>query len=64
VLYILENVYWKPTGSAFPFAKHSKKKFVVYMEGTLCPLISLLEIGREIMPTYYWCKNPLIIIEK
>jgi hypothetical protein len=30
--------------------KHSK--FVVYVEGTLYPWISLVEIGRDIMPTH------------
>ncbi len=40
-----------------------RRKFVVYVEGTLYPLISLLESGREIMPTYYRCKNPPTIEE-
>jgi hypothetical protein len=29
----------------------TQRKFVVYVEGTLYPWISLLEIGRDIMPT-------------
>jgi len=28
-----------------------ERKFVVYVEGTLYPSISLLEIGTDIMPT-------------
>jgi hypothetical protein len=44
----------------FEFHKHKPplwRKFVVYVEGTLYSLISLLEIGRDIIPTYT-CKNP------
>jgi hypothetical protein len=33
----------------FVIMKHSKK-FVMYVEGTLYPSISFLEIGRDIMP--------------
>ncbi len=32
-------------------ALKEKYKSVVYFEGTLCPSISLLENGRDIMPT-------------
>jgi hypothetical protein len=31
--------------------KALKRKIVMYVEGTLYPSISLLEIGRDIMPT-------------
>jgi hypothetical protein len=40
----------------------SMRKFGVCVESTLYPLISLLESGRDIMPTYR-CKNPPTVEE-
>jgi len=56
----------------FLYLKHSKNIYIVYLEGTLCPSISLLENGRDIMPTPQWwggnlptyrCKDPPIVEE-
>ncbi len=42
--------------------KDSKEKLEMHVEGTLYPWIFLLEIRRDIMPTYM-CKNPPTIRE-
>jgi hypothetical protein len=49
-------------GRILAIVQSTWRKFVVYGEGTLYPSISLLEIGRDIMPTCR-CKNPPTIVE-
>jgi hypothetical protein len=43
----------------FLYVKHLKKIYIMYLKGNLCPSISLLENGRDIMPTPQWWEGNL-----